>query len=211
MPTLKHDTRTERRLRHAIGIALVSMGAGMILLLAWGWTWSVFLCAFAGGMVGVIGFFVLMYRYRCPQCSAALPYRGGPFPSSQAMYHCHHCEVLWDTGLWDANEPDSVKPAHDPSPEVLERIHELLFAGSRVEAVKLWRTSCGGGLSEAVFRINEIEDGLRAASPDRLPLRSRSPAGIVFSGLMLIMLAVALAAVGGLIALILGIVSHLTK
>jgi hypothetical protein len=168
MPALKHDTNADRRSWYAIGAGLVFMGLGMFLWAALGWALAGFLCAFVGGGGGVIGFFVFMHRYRCPQCGARLPYRGGPTPGEKALYHCRHCDVTWDTGLMEGGEADSVTPSRGPAPpEVLARIHELLFAANRVEAIKLWRGSCGGRLSEAVFRINEIEDDLRAVSPEK--------------------------------------------
>lgn len=167
MPTLKHDHTADRRSSYALLAAVAFMGLGMALWAAFDWALPGFLCAFVGGGASVIRFFVLQHRYHCPQCGARLPYRGGALPGDKALYHCQRCDVLWDTGLTEGGEPGSVASSHEPPPEVLPRIHEQIFANNRIEAVKLWREACGGGLREAVFRINEIEAALRARSPER--------------------------------------------
>lgn len=170
MPALKHDTDADRRSTVACLVAIASGVIGMLMWAKFDWALAGFLVVFLGMGFGVGGFFLGMYRYRCPQCGTRLPYRGGATPGSKALYHCHRCDVLWDTGLMDTLDPDpAAKPLLPLPPESLARIHELLFAGNKIEAIKVWRAACGGGLSEAVFHVGEIEEGLRAATPEKFP------------------------------------------
>lgn len=168
MPEIKFDRRHDRQQWQAMAL----IGAPILLALVYGFaTGSVpmsgFVIVFIASGAAIVWYIRLIYRYRCPQCAQHLPYRGGPTPGAKIFYHCHHCDVLWDTGQQEESDSTPPPPAKPPSPELLARIEPLLLQNKRIDAVKLWRSECGGSLSEAVFRINEMNDRLRATTPEK--------------------------------------------
>ena len=56
---------------------------------------------------------------------------------------------------------------NDPIPEELaRRIREALFAGRKIEAIKLHREQTGLGLKESKEAVERLEAELRVASPE---------------------------------------------
>ncbi len=55
--------------------------------------------------------------------------------------------------------------------EQLAAIKEALFAGRKIEAIKIYRQSTGGALKDAKDAIDELEAALRMASPERFSTR----------------------------------------
>ncbi|MEQ1851389.1 MAG: ribosomal protein L7/L12 [Chthoniobacteraceae bacterium] len=53
------------------------------------------------------------------------------------------------------------------------RIHDALFRGEKIEAIKLYREQTGVGLAEAKQAVEQVERELRAS----LPGRFTAPAG----------------------------------
>jgi len=83
-----------------------------------------------------------------------------------------------------------------PTPEAqLARIQAALFAGRKIEAIKVYREATGASLAEAKERVEAMEAELRRDQPDRFAAR---PAGQGCSGVLLVValsMAVVLAAV----------------
>jgi len=64
-------------------------------------------------------------------------------------------------------------------------IIEAVFAGRKIEAIKLYREATGANLSQAKAFIEELTDDLREKSPERFkPLSSGSSAGCGSSALI---------------------------
>lgn len=56
----------------------------------------------------------------------------------------------------------------EPTPEAqADRIKNALFAGNKIEAIKLYREQTGLGLKESKDAVEKLEAELRASSPDR--------------------------------------------
>lgn len=51
-------------------------------------------------------------------------------------------------------------------------INEALFAGRKIEAIKIYREATGQGLLEAKEFIDKLADRLREKYPDRMPANS---------------------------------------
>lgn len=62
-----------------------------------------------------------------------------------------------------------------PAPENdAARIHEAIFSGQKILAIKLYREQTAVGLAEAKEAVEKLEAELRASSPERF---SAKPAG----------------------------------
>ena len=70
----------------------------------------------------------------------------------------------------------------------LERIREAIFAGRKIEAIKLYRQSTGQGLKQAKDAVELLESELRRAEPERFSASSST--GIGCSLFVLALLAV---------------------
>ena len=55
---------------------------------------------------------------------------------------------------------------------VLPQIEQALFSGNKIEAIKLYRQAVKTGLAEAKQAVEEIEEQLRAAQPERFTSRA---------------------------------------
>lgn len=55
------------------------------------------------------------------------------------------------------------------TPEQLEQIESLIFAGKKIEAIKLVREQTGLGLKEAKDFVDAHSDQLRQAYPEKMP------------------------------------------
>lgn len=53
--------------------------------------------------------------------------------------------------------------------EKRDQINEAIFAGRKIEAIKLYRDATGEGLKESKDFIETLTDSLREKYPDRLP------------------------------------------
>lgn len=55
----------------------------------------------------------------------------------------------------------------DPNPqETSKRVREEMFAGNKIQAIKLYREQTGVGLKEAKDAVEKLEAELRASSPE---------------------------------------------
>jgi hypothetical protein len=54
-----------------------------------------------------------------------------------------------------------------PNPDNTAAIHEALFAGNKIEAIKLYREQTSLGLKESKDAVEQLEAQLRLSSPDR--------------------------------------------
>jgi hypothetical protein len=82
------------------------------------------------------------------------------------------------------------------SPDEVDRVTAAIYAGRRIEAIRLYRVASGDDLSAAVQVVEGIEARLRAESPEKFAAVSRSAlGGIVFA-------VVSLAMAVGLVALV---------
>ena len=204
MSAIKQDRRNDRRQWQALAV----IGVPILLAVGYGQARGMlpplgFVLTLGAVAAGMIWYIRLLYCYRCPQCGQHLPYRGGPRPGAAVLYRCQQCDVLWDTGqqehLFAMALPTAA--AREPTPELCARIEPLLLGSNRIAAIKLWRAECGGTLHEAVFRINEIEDRLRAAAPEKFPARPKLLPRIAYSvlvllGTVILLVGIAIAIVG---------------
>lgn len=76
------------------------------------------------------------------------------------------------------------------SPETAHAITEALFAGRKIEAVKIYRDSAGGGLKESKEAMDALEDALRHECPQKFQFAAkRGCLGVLVAGGMLLALA----------------------
>ncbi len=62
--------------------------------------------------------------------------------------------------------------SNQPDPEAqAQRIKEALFAGNKIEAIKLYRQQTNVGLAEAKAAVEKLEVELRASSPESFQQR----------------------------------------
>ncbi len=66
----------------------------------------------------------------------------------------------------------------EPS-DSLEAVKAALFAGRKIEAIKLFREQSGLGLAEAKEAIDKLENELRARSPDKFTAAKSGCLGVV--------------------------------
>jgi hypothetical protein len=52
-------------------------------------------------------------------------------------------------------------------PDVRQTIEELLFSGRKIEAIKFHRAQTGVGLAESKAVVDEIEEKLKQAAPEK--------------------------------------------
>lgn len=78
----------------------------------------------------------------------------------------------------------------DISDELKDQITEAIFAGRKIEAIKLYREATGQGLKESKDFIEALTVRLREEHPDRVPEQS---AGCGAAVLMLCILAASIA------------------
>ncbi len=78
------------------------------------------------------------------------------------------------------------------SDEEMEQVRAAIFAGRKIEAIKLYREASGAGLKDAKDFVEALEDELRKAAPERFtapPSKSGCGLGMVFLGGLVGMLA----------------------
>lgn len=85
-------------------------------------------------------------------------------------------------------------PSRSLTEAQLNAIADVLRAGNKIEAVKLYREATGLGLKEAKDAIKAIEADLRAKFPDQFSAKSAGKGGCL--GLVVFGLAAALAGLG---------------
>ena len=74
--------------------------------------------------------------------------------------------------------------------ETRDQINEAIFAGRKIEAIKLYREATGQGLKESKDFIDEVTARLREEHPDKVPASTSGCAAVL-------MLVVALACGAG--------------
>lgn len=80
-----------------------------------------------------------------------------------------------------------------PSDDPLAAIREAVFAGRKIEAIKLHREATGSGLAESKEAVEALERELRATHPDRFGARPRGGGCAASAALLLSALLVVLA------------------
>jgi ribosomal protein L7/L12 len=73
------------------------------------------------------------------------------------------------------------------SDEEVERIRTAIFAGRKIEAIKLYREAVGVGLKDAKDYIEALEVELRAKAPEQFsaPAKRGCAIGIICLGMLL--------------------------
>ena len=61
--------------------------------------------------------------------------------------------------------------------ETSEQIQEALFAGKKIQAIKLYRAATNEGLKEAKDAVERMESELRASSPEKFRTAAGKSAG----------------------------------
>lgn len=56
--------------------------------------------------------------------------------------------------------------------QIRDRINEAIFAGHKIEAIKLYREATGEGLREAKEFIETLTDKLHEEYPDKVPAKT---------------------------------------
>jgi DNA-directed RNA polymerase subunit RPC12/RpoP len=114
--------------------------------------------------------------FHCPTCSAPLEYSG-----SGSLVRCPYCNnsVIVPEELRSkksASHPEASAPGQTfISAEKMENISQLLRAGQKIEAIKIYRQATNLGLKEAKDAIDamEISDPVLRAKPPTKTAQSR--------------------------------------
>ena len=172
MPTQKRDTKTDRRQNLMMFAGVVVPLAGAAAMQLFGSSLAFYISIPIG--IGCIGCALFSpHFYRCPQCGTRLRFLSPAQNGVAIKYFCRSCDVEWDTGWSTGSEgwsPDPGTPPKADAPipdEVLASIKEALFQNRKVDAIKHCRASTGATLSEAVYRVERLEDDLRHESPEK--------------------------------------------
>lgn len=77
--------------------------------------------------------------------------------------------------------------SHPVSDEQIATLSACVFQGRKIEAIKLYREMTGLGLKEAKDAVEQLEQSLRASSPDKFAAgpQSKGCLGVVVVGLLL--------------------------
>lgn len=79
-------------------------------------------------------------------------------------------------------------PMNNPNPEdQADRVKSALFAGRKIEAIKLYREQTGVGLAEAKTAVEKLEEELRASTPASFanpPSKGCTGAAVVLVGIV---------------------------
>lgn len=76
--------------------------------------------------------------------------------------------------------------------DTLKEIHDALFAGKKIQAIKHFREATGQGLAESKTAVEAIDAELRAANPDKFLAQRNGCLGmLVLTTLLLTGVAVA--------------------
>jgi len=102
-----------------------------------------------------------LQEFDCPKCGGPLNYQGGTGP----VIHCPYCQtavIVPEALRRGAGQFASpyFKPSGDPGdfPQVVD----LLRAGKKMAAIKLYKDTTGAGLKDSKEAVEEIEARLRA-------------------------------------------------
>lgn len=96
--------------------------------------------------------------FNCPNCNASLELQSG----DGTVIQCSYCNssVIVPEALRSSENQDSGNVALAPAEaRALSKIEQLLHQGRKVEAVKAYRKTFGGGLKEAKEAVDELEAG----------------------------------------------------
>ncbi len=105
------------------------------------------------------------------------------------------CREATGLGLAEAKDfverletsPDApLAPA--PEPGALSPVADLLFAGQKIQAIKLYRERVkpGAGLAEAKDAVEQLEAGLRAQHPEKFTAKAKSGCAAVLAALVVV-------------------------
>jgi hypothetical protein len=83
---------------------------------------------------------------------------------------------------------------HEPTQEQIDQINEALFAGRKIEAIKIYRTATRADLREAKDFVEAVEARLRSEMPERFVPRQVN-LSVVGCAFMILALALAVAVV----------------
>ncbi|MEX0777395.1 MAG: ribosomal protein L7/L12 [Phycisphaeraceae bacterium] len=61
----------------------------------------------------------------------------------------------------------------EPSPSQWEQIEAEIFAGHKIQAIKLLREATGGGLAEAKQAVEQHETALRSQHPEKFTAQGK--------------------------------------
>lgn len=76
-------------------------------------------------------------------------------------------------------EPLPYRPMGTMSEDQAQRMTEAIFAGQKIEAIKLYREATGTGLKESKGFVDDLEKQLRQECPERFTSAARAGCGLV--------------------------------
>lgn len=78
---------------------------------------------------------------------------------------------------------EAAEPAAEPDPGRMNEVTEHLFAGRKIQAIKVYREWKGTGLAEAKTEVEAIEARLRSEIPERFTASpGKGCAGVLLLG-----------------------------
>ena len=86
-------------------------------------------------------------------------------------------------------DPDAPQPTAGAVEGALAPVAELLFAGQKIAAIKLYReqVKTGAGLKESKEAVEQLEAGLRAQHPERFTAKAKSGCAAVLAVLAVLL------------------------
>jgi DNA-binding beta-propeller fold protein YncE/DNA-directed RNA polymerase subunit RPC12/RpoP len=96
--------------------------------------------------------------FNCPNCNASLELQSGDGTVIQCQY-CNSSVIVPEALRSSENQENSAHALAPAEAQALSKIEGLLNQGRKVEAVKLYRETFGGGLKEAKKAVDELEAG----------------------------------------------------
>jgi ribosomal protein L7/L12 len=104
--------------------------------------------------------------FKCPNCGATLPYEGGPAPTVECQFCGTHAPVPEELRAQRASPGPEAGAAQlanlslsDLPLKQAGDIAQLVRAGKKIEAIKLYRELTGEGLKESKDAIEALESG----------------------------------------------------
>ena len=69
--------------------------------------------------------------------------------------------------------------------DVPREVQDLLFAGQKIQAIKLLRDQTGAGLKEAKEQADKLDALLRQMNPSQMPAQAKGCVSVIAVGLLL--------------------------